>query len=581
MNVECVSGAYDPNVEPAKDDVLFVDEADFLESVETFFNQLYGELRSGNEGGSAKKPSLGQSGFDLLLSRKQKPETRNLSDAHLNQPRDPLRTEEPIERIEIPMLESIESISRSMARPSEVPFQDHGEDEMGYAHEDALFSTLRHEGDFSGSMQGSSSYKSNMYAADDDFFLPPDEPPEISDDEETDNTVVKNAQILNPWTVAKMKAPIRRREHSEPNGEAPTSFINQLPTPARQRTDAFLPMAHTNTQQKQHRISLPTPSRSQPKDSAPGWPSQSSPIQHQVSNRLRRKDDHAMQHPSVSPQRFPAQVTEQTLSGQKAQQAPRSSYQEGFISALTLPRDCNAQPQSSPHPDLPLALSYEHRKSFAASQHRAQQRLLQQRPAHAGAQNRQLDLSQDVRSTSPASSPHANRYAKAVAALHASQGEGKPPSGNASTHSPITEIALDPRDPRARLMRLQEQRKGGTNTDQPTHKLKRVKTSALPFESVPPGEEIYALTCTLDFDAMRVRELANTLDTEREEETHYSATGFSGVDDQTLSSWEAILRDAVQDLCKTSGSDEGSEFVAEDGAFKLDLRAVLRNIPDM
>jgi len=46
LNLQCPSASYDPNIEPAKDDVLFENESSILESVHQFLKDVYGERRT-------------------------------------------------------------------------------------------------------------------------------------------------------------------------------------------------------------------------------------------------------------------------------------------------------------------------------------------------------------------------------------------------------------------------------------------------------------------------------------------------------------------------------------------------------
>ena len=72
MNIVCPIGSYDANIEPAKDDVLFSDAQYVLQSVETFFREMYGATKVvASKPPSSKTPaSKPNQTFDLLLARK-------------------------------------------------------------------------------------------------------------------------------------------------------------------------------------------------------------------------------------------------------------------------------------------------------------------------------------------------------------------------------------------------------------------------------------------------------------------------------------------------------------------------------
>ena len=80
MNITCPVGAYDPNVEPSKEDVLFDDPVGLLLFLESFFESTYGSLRySGLEERIPAHPGRTQlPGFDVLLAHR--PESRILGD---------------------------------------------------------------------------------------------------------------------------------------------------------------------------------------------------------------------------------------------------------------------------------------------------------------------------------------------------------------------------------------------------------------------------------------------------------------------------------------------------------------------
>ncbi|KAI9758000.1 MAG: class II myosin [Chaenotheca gracillima] len=74
MNIQCPPGSYDPNVEPAKDDVVFESSDLVLSAVETFFEKIYGphKHRDVEKNITPRRPVVPRSkGFELLLARKR------------------------------------------------------------------------------------------------------------------------------------------------------------------------------------------------------------------------------------------------------------------------------------------------------------------------------------------------------------------------------------------------------------------------------------------------------------------------------------------------------------------------------
>lgn len=73
LNIRCPPGTYDPNIEPTKDDVLFDDGDAVIKSIENMLKRFYGELKSEERGGKWKAPEVAKlNGFELLLARKPK-----------------------------------------------------------------------------------------------------------------------------------------------------------------------------------------------------------------------------------------------------------------------------------------------------------------------------------------------------------------------------------------------------------------------------------------------------------------------------------------------------------------------------
>lgn len=73
LNICCPPGAYDPNIEPAKDDVLFHDGDAVIKVVEKVLTRFYGELKTEERAGKQKAVERTMpNGFELLLARKPK-----------------------------------------------------------------------------------------------------------------------------------------------------------------------------------------------------------------------------------------------------------------------------------------------------------------------------------------------------------------------------------------------------------------------------------------------------------------------------------------------------------------------------
>ncbi|KAI5799021.1 histidine kinase-like ATPase [Geopyxis carbonaria] len=77
LNIICPPNTYDPNVEPAKDDVLFQDTDAVQAAAEDTFIKVYGKLPvDAGSGGTGQKEKPGgnpSSGFKVLLARREEP----------------------------------------------------------------------------------------------------------------------------------------------------------------------------------------------------------------------------------------------------------------------------------------------------------------------------------------------------------------------------------------------------------------------------------------------------------------------------------------------------------------------------
>ncbi|KAJ4287314.1 hypothetical protein N0V90_012712 [Kalmusia sp. IMI 367209] len=175
INIICLPGSYDPNIEPAKDDVLFEDGDILVAGVTKFFMAYYPEAAIVNGGNDERKPSF--------------PTKANIG----------VNIGEPTQRFETPSSILEELIPNSVA--------------------DAVIDAL----------QAPPRWRSNMYGIDEEdleFLNSENQPPVIEEEEEGRRAVT----VSNPWTIARMNASIKT---SQPlcNG--------QLMTPAKSHRDVI------------------------------------------------------------------------------------------------------------------------------------------------------------------------------------------------------------------------------------------------------------------------------------------------------------------------------------------------------
>ena len=268
LNISCPPGSYDANVEPAKDDVLFVNPKVFLDIIETFFTKIYGEL---NDTVSHKIESKQQRSkpqeFELLLNRKPASSVVDFVNT------------EPIYGI---------SGKRTSTKPFTIPaspkisFNETMLTQIGHTAVKTIHpnDVAQHSGQ-SGSQRGPA-WKSNMYDFDSDEDLVTQgsgdlDPVVLSEGD--DEKHLRDARVSNPWTIAKMIAPIRDRPpERRPNDIADCN--GQLPTPARQKGEYQPTNVTPQTKHESHEARdadiLPSPGHTQ-LDECQGEPRSPSP----------------------------------------------------------------------------------------------------------------------------------------------------------------------------------------------------------------------------------------------------------------------------------------------------------------
>ena len=235
MHITCPRGSYDVNVEPAKDEVMFIDPEAVLALVESIFRDYYGEILQAatkappsNTTSDISRPT---SAFGLLLAKRPLPPIELAGTLHNTSPiaassssighgfNHSQNTDSAL--LKTPELNQIAALSRR-------EYSEKGLDQ-----------------DFG------TSVRSNMYGVDEDEDdLPPPSPsPSILADDAVEG---RNDGSRNPWSLAKVNAPIRQPpnmcgDSSCSTGELPTSPI---------RTQEAQRIPQTTAQSSTHRHPL-------------------------------------------------------------------------------------------------------------------------------------------------------------------------------------------------------------------------------------------------------------------------------------------------------------------------------------
>ncbi|RDL36864.1 uncharacterized protein BP5553_06216 [Venustampulla echinocandica] len=207
LGIKCPVASYDPNVEPAKDDVLFANESLVLGSIESVFKQLYGDLKVIPS--ATRKPALSQKldNPELLYTRKP---AMSLTALQLSTaPSDEPLPASPSNNLVTPQALVSSVINGSVNELQSATLNVEGiNDEVG--------TTPRKWGfDMSNILsedieERRKSFHSNM-------FRTPG--PACNESQQTES-----GHPLNPWVIAKMTAPIQRNNQRPPVTMRPSSF---------------------------------------------------------------------------------------------------------------------------------------------------------------------------------------------------------------------------------------------------------------------------------------------------------------------------------------------------------------------
>ncbi|KAL9633116.1 MAG: hypothetical protein Q9204_003531 [Flavoplaca sp. TL-2023a] len=260
MNLVCPPGSYDANVEPAKDDVLFSNSPHVLEVVEAFLKSQYGELQSKTKQAVRNKPTTGDvRNFDLLLARKPPQASAQIpttDSTHQN-----TKNSSFIPSIDLPASEICEgdrASTRSRPSTDEVIIDQIG----GVRHwvaeespEDAQSSST--------ALANSAARSRRACYQNENEHEPTNSNGASQVHDFEDEEELRDINISNPWTFAKLNAPIRPQRHTASNAEG-ANWNQQLLTPDKQYgnlgDDLCSPELPAETI---NYASFPTPARSQ------------------------------------------------------------------------------------------------------------------------------------------------------------------------------------------------------------------------------------------------------------------------------------------------------------------------------
>ncbi|KAL9065412.1 MAG: hypothetical protein Q9161_008268 [Pseudevernia consocians] len=224
------------------------------------------------------------------------------------------------------------------------------------------------------------------------------------------------------------------------------------------------------------------------------------------------------------------------------------------------------------HPDLAITLDYEARKQRASEAYR---KVLREQAAAAAAKlasGASADVPDPLSPQHATASPHKNRQAKAIAALHTS--DIPPPPATPSLGVPES-AALEPSDPRAYLLRIHRQ---GDQAPEPLRgKSKRHKTAMLPLETLK--EEDYIGGLTLVVADVNVGDVEGAMQDSGACD-HYVEKGevgaaFENAGADQIKQWEDTLRDVVRGMYAVEGGGEGEGEGEERADVEVDMSRIV------
>ena len=307
---------------------------------------------------------------------------------------------------------------------------------------------------------------------------------------------------------------------------------------------------------------------------------------------IRNQQQDNMDKPFVSPVNDPNRVWfdigENSSTKRHQKPRPRSDQQEKVAAPTLVPRDdeieddglltlASAERPSQPvHPDLAITLDYEARKQKAGEAHR--KALREQAAAAKLAGTPPAKAPRPHPPQHPTLSPHKNRQAKAIAALHTSD---TPPSPAPPPPPPLgaadETAALDPSDPRAYLVRIQRQEEQAPKSLR--GKTRRQKTAMLPLESVTA--ENYVGDLTLVVEDVGVRDVEGDM-RESGAWDRYVGSGamvgdaFGRVSVEEVRRWGGKLRELVRGTFVVVGEEGMRADVDVDVDVDVDLSRILQ-----
>ncbi|KAI9680102.1 MAG: hypothetical protein M1817_005118 [Caeruleum heppii] len=512
LHVRCPVGSYDSNVEPAKDDVLFADPVGFLTAVEDFFKTFYGELEPESIRETPMSSKSISTPFDfqkLVASKKIQPPSEegdsngkvtNVSQSHTKSRKEHY------------------ALASDPATPRRFESVVDGEQGSG---EDELNATESSEKTIP------TEWKASVFVGMEEL----DGLPEPGSDQtalnsrsgtDSDEAATDQGQASNPWTIAKMNAPLQPRRRS------PSVALRKAPSSITQSSTLSLNTLVGRSSSSPSRDTLSTryPDSGFPVDSfQPHWP-------------VRR----------------PAKAKAVLYRDIRDAIAASVQHQRPGEFSTAEPRPCrDSYGELRTETDIDEALDFERRKRIASQQRRMMVLQHAERCAAVPVAN-----SNDHTFARQKTSPHKNRYNAAKERLAASHALAIPELPSSVDEE--TSVGDDGPTPGSRACVAKAPR-----NDVGKH---RVKATTLPLEHIHSLDRVQNLSQVLDID---IEQMALAVQGDGAD-GHYGFDDLYNIDsNQTLAAFmelESKLLVLVSEAYKREDEDAPSLVVDLQGSFR-------------
>lgn len=240
VHIQCAPGVYDVNVEPAKDDVLFVDPDKILSIFQRLLIYAYGLVAK--DTASSQRPLTSHKSRDAVVSFELMLSKRSQNELAYDKGRESRRKDHiSVDKGEVGYLNETES--RFSDSSTQIPGRSI-EISKAPAQEDFPSKQLK-------------TFR-NMYSIDEedveDELSCPSSTPSCQSEGDADESVVK---ATNPWSIARLNAPIRNKETAL--ATAVPNFESTNPLPSNSSTPVTDRDANARCRQFNESAVLPTP----------------------------------------------------------------------------------------------------------------------------------------------------------------------------------------------------------------------------------------------------------------------------------------------------------------------------------